>query len=67
MSLSFTYLFSEKQENLEHCCDILRNELKLFFTLEGILTLFIHIANDTKELFVIDNSFVGTGEIIRGA
>ena len=57
MSLSFTYLFSEKQENLEHCCDILRNELKLFFTLEGILTLFIHIANDTKELFVIDNSF----------
>ena len=49
MSLSSTYLFSEKQEDLEHCCDILRNELKLFFTLEGILTFFIHIANDTKK------------------
>ena len=57
MSLSSTYLFSEKQEDLEHCCDILRNELKLFFRLEGILTLFIHIANDTKKLFVIYNSF----------
>ena len=48
-----TYLFSEKQENLEHCCDILRKELKLLFTLEGILTLFIHIANDTKEIGVL--------------
>ena len=57
MSLSSTYLFSEKQEDLEHCCDILRNELKLLFTMKGILTLFIHTANDTKELFVIDNSF----------
>ena len=57
MSLSSTYLFSEKQEDLEHCCDILRNELKLFFTLEGILTLFIHIANDTKTPFVINNIY----------
>ena len=57
MTLSSTYLFSEKQEDLEHCCDILRNELKLFFTLEGILTLFIHIANDTKTLFVINNIY----------
>ena len=48
-----TYLFSEKEENLEHCCDILRKELKRVFTLEGILTLFIHIANDTKELGVL--------------
>ena len=50
LSLSSTYVFSEKQENLEHCCDILRKELKLLFTLEGILTLFTHTANDTKEL-----------------
>ena len=53
ISLSSTYLFSEKQEDLEHCCDILRNELKLFFTLEGILTLFIHIANDTKKKWLL--------------
>lgn len=65
LSLSSTYLFSEKQENLEHCCDILRKELKLLFTLEGILTLFIHIATDTKN-WVYYRQFSRTGEIIPG-
>ena len=35
---AFIIIFSpsrEKQEDLEHCCDILRNDLKLIFTAQG--------------------------------
>ena len=44
LSLSFLYIFSEKQEDLEHCCDILRNDLKLIFTMEGIITFLFQTA-----------------------
>ena len=44
IKLSFLYIFSENQENLEHCCDILRNDLKLIFTMEGIIAFLFQTA-----------------------
>ena len=44
-ALSFLYLFREKQEDLEHCCDILRNNLTLILTMQGMITFLFQIAN----------------------
>ena len=39
-SFSFLYLFSDKQGDIEHCCDILRSEIKLLFKVEGMWKAF---------------------------
>ncbi|CAH3024574.1 unnamed protein product [Porites evermanni] len=43
----------EKQENLEHCCDILRKELKLLFTLEDWRRTDYHTMQEAKLLDIL--------------
>ena len=52
-ALSFLYLFREKQEDLERCCDILRNDLTLILTMQGMITFLFQIANK-RSTYCID-------------
>lgn len=50
--VSFFYL-SDKQEDVNQCCDILRSELKLLFNLEGFVYFNISLSCFYYLLFLI--------------